>query len=267
MRPKRWWLIFVLLIIAGTLWYGMARRAWIVKRHIAIPQVAYSAGVYDDHAGHRLPYRLLAPARSSHAQRYPLVVILHGAGERGTDNRRQLRYVAPVFLQEKVRRRFPCYVLAPQCPPDLYWVNARYVGHRFVPNATPTWRVSAMLQLIKALQAQNPIDSTRIYLIGYSMGGSATWDLLMKHPTLFAAAVPMSGRGDTAQAGKIRNIPIWVFHGAKDNQVGVSWSRDMVFALHRAGGHPHYTEYPDSGHNCWERAIAEQQLLPWLFAQ
>jgi len=264
MRRKRRLYLILFLAALVAFWYIFSMFPSTTNNH---SRDTYTPGVYDDGKGHRLLYRQLAPPRTSRGGKYPLVVILHGAGERGTDNRGQLRYVARVFLRPDMRRQYPCYVLAPQCPPNEYWVHARYIGPRFVPNDTPTWQVRAVLQLIEALKAREHIDPARVYLIGFSMGGSATWDLLVKHPKLFAAAVPICGRGDIARAKTVAPVPLWVFHGARDNQVGVSWSRDMVAALRRAGGHPKYTEYPDGGHNIWDRAVAEPELLSWLFQQ
>src|SRR5207244_7702516 len=118
-----------------------------------------------------------------------------------------------------------------------------------------------------ALQKEFSIDPKRLYITGLSMGGYGTWDLISRHPELFAAAAPICGGGDEDQAEKIAKLPIWIFHGAKDQAVPVERSRNMVTALKKAGGEPKYTEYPDVGHDSWVRAYKDPELFAWLFAQ
>jgi pimeloyl-ACP methyl ester carboxylesterase len=125
----------------------------------------------------------------------------------------------------------------------------------------------AVLKLIASLEQQFSIDATRLYLTGLSMGGYGTWALIEGNPKLFAAAVPMSGGGDTSKAASIAQLPIWDFHGTIDPLVPVQQSRDMIAALMAAGGHPKYTEYPNGMHDIWDTAYTEPALLPWIFAQ
>jgi predicted peptidase len=112
-----------------------------------------------------------------------------------------------------------------------------------------------------------PVDPSRIYITGVSMGGFGTWDLLARLPGKFAAAIPICGGGDEQTALKIKHIPLWVFHGAKDDIVSPKQSRTMIKALQDAGGAPGYTEYPDIEHSSWVQAYREPHLLPWLFKQ
>jgi hypothetical protein len=125
----------------------------------------------------------------------------------------------------------------------------------------------AVLKLIASLEQQFSIDAARLYLTGLSMGGYGTWALVEANPKLFAAAVPMSGGGDTSKAASIAQLPIWDFHGTIDPLVPVQQSRDMIAALVAAGGHPKYTEYPNGQHDIWDTAYTEPALLPWIFAQ
>lgn len=203
----------------------------------------------------RLPYRMLAPAHYDPKQAYPLVVFLHGAGSRGNDNERQVNEV-PDFFKKSGRKDSPCFIVAPQCPgkgPLIFWTET--VG---------TGLVSALLD---DFEKNHRIDPKRIYVTGVSDGGWGTFALLARHPTRFAAGAPLCGGGDVNDAPKYAQVPIWVFHGAKDNVEPVKSSRDLVAALRKAGGNPKYTEYPNADHNIWDRAYGNPKLYEWLFAQ
>lgn len=207
-----------------------------------------------------LLYRLLKPAVQKDGERYPLVIFLHGSGERGNDNVVTLKHIAPLFLKESNRSKFPCFVLVPQCPANENWTYPDWYQE-------PKEPLSSVLALIDSLKSLPFIDSTRIYITGLSMGGYGTWYLLTKYPEKFAAAVPICGGGDTHQAEKFKHVPIWNFHGAKDDAVPIERSRSMIQALKDAGAKPKYTEYKKVGHDSWVNAYAEPDLLPWLFGQ
>jgi len=123
------------------------------------------------------------------------------------------------------------------------------------------------LELLITIQEKFQVDVDRTYVTGISMGGFATWEALIRHPGKFAAAIPVCGGGDTSHANRIRDIPVWAFHGANDSTVPVECSRLMIEMIEKAGGHPRYTEYPAVGHNSWNKAYAEPELLSWLFSQ
>jgi predicted peptidase len=213
-----------------------------------------------------LPYRLLVPP-GHHAAPVPLVLFLHGAGERGHDNLAQLVHGVAIFAEPEVRRRHPAYVVAPQCPAGQRWVEKDWsaAAHRLPP--APSLPLQQVLALLPRLRDEFPIDPDRIYVTGLSMGGFGTWDIVVREPRLFAAAVPICGGGDESFAPSIAPLPIWAFHGELDPVVPVARSRNMIAALRRAGGDPRYTEYPGEGHSCWTRAYHEPDLLPWLFSQ
>jgi predicted peptidase len=217
--------------------------------------------------GGSLPYRLLKSDHPEEGKTYPLVVFLHGAGERGSDNEKQLTHGVAEFARADNRKKYPCFLVAPQCPAGQGWVNVNWgaASHRI--SAKPARNGALVLELIDALRKEYPIDPNRIYLTGLSMGGYGTWDLLMRRPELFAAAVPICGGGDDSEAAKIAKIPVWVFHGARDQAVKVERSRTMVAALKKAGGQPRYTEYPDVAHDSWVPAYRTPELMEWLFAQ
>jgi predicted peptidase len=210
-----------------------------------------------------LPYRLLEPVNHQSQTLFPLVIFLHGAGERGTDNEAQLKHIDGLFLNVHNREKYPCYVVAPQCPEGQMWAVFR--GGEI--SAEPAPPMKLVIGLIDKIIRDFPIDTSRVYLTGLSMGGFGTWDLLARFPHKFAAAVPICGGGDQHTASKIKDIPLWAFHGAKDDVVSVNQSRRMVKALQNEGGLPGYTEYPDVGHNSWVHAYREPHLLPWLFSQ
>jgi len=231
----------------------------------------FSAHCFVDPTGFPLPYRQLAPAGEETVYspvRLPLVVFLHGAGERGDDNCAQLVNGAAELLAAADRRRdFPCLYIVPQCPSEQRWVEVDWAAksHRFP--AEPSSPLAALLALLDELSSSRQVDPDRIYLIGLSMGGFGVWDLLCRRPHDFAAAVSICGGADEAQAERIAQVPIWVFHGALDPVVSVERSRQMVAALRHTGHRPRYTEYPTVGHDAWWPAWAEKDLLPWLFSQ
>jgi predicted peptidase len=211
-----------------------------------------------------LAYRFL-PNPTDQPQ--PLVLFLHGAGERGTDNAAQLKHVVGMFADPEVRRRFPCQVVAPQCPPNRRWVECDWNRLQHDMPESPSEPMSLLLALLDERAADPLVDSDRIYVMGLSMGGYGTWDLIARQPERFAAAVPICGGGDEQQAGRLVRIPIWAFHGSDDSVVPVARSRNMVAAVRAAGGTIRYTEYAGTGHGSWTPASREPELLTWLFGQ
>jgi predicted peptidase len=208
-----------------------------------------------------MPYRLFIPAAYDKANKYPLVIWLHGAGGAGTDNLRQIsndNYYGPhLWSSMESQSKYPSFVLVPQT-----------TGAWAVPDPKKLSDEETMtLALIESLEKEFSIDPGRIYLSGQSNGGNGTWDLLTKRPTVFAAGVPLCGGGNPALAPRIANIPIWAFHGAKDEVIPVTYSRNMIRQIRMLGGSPKYTEYPDVGHDVWLHALKEPGLVDWLFSQ
>lgn len=213
-----------------------------------------------------LPYRLLVPKKNKKQKKYPLILFLHGAGERGTDNELQLKYISDLFLDDNTRKKYPCYVLAPQCPPEPSWWSYTSWIKPKLPEKISI-ELSLVIKLLNELQKRYDIDKSRIYVSGLSMGGCATYDLIMRYPKKFAAAIPICGWGDTSKAELIKNIPIWIFHGAKDDVVNVKHSRKMFNTLKKLNGFVQYTEYLNVKHESWLFAFKEPELLDWLFKQ
>jgi predicted peptidase len=244
------------------------------KRKPGSPRT-FESRIYSDPSGKTLPYRLLKPRNYNPGQRYPLFLFLHGAGERGDDNRAQLKHCFGLFSESRVRKRFPCFVVVPQCPmtdekSGAPWGWTGVHSLKVKPYRLPEKIGDAerlALEIVAALQKEFSIDAKRLYIGGISMGGFATWDVLARFPAMFAAAVIVCGGGDTQTAARFTKIPIWNFHGVKDAIVPVQMSRRMIAALKKSGGKPHFTEYPEAKHDSWTPAFSEPELLPWLFGQ
>lgn len=219
-------------------------------------------------AGQSLPYRLARPANEKSQARFPLVIVLHGAGERGTDNEKQVRSIVPVYLSPENRAQHPCFLLAPQCPPDAKWTGINWQQIPHAPQTPePTYPTRLLLALIDKLVAELPLDRDRVYVTGVSMGGSGAWDLVTRRPELFGGAVILCGGADDAVGHRAARVPVWCFQGAMDDVVVPSLSRNMIAALKRAGGAPRYTEFPDAGHNIVQLTFSDPAVVEWVFAQ
>ncbi|AKD03838.1 dienelactone hydrolase family protein [Pontibacter korlensis] len=220
-----------------------------------------------------LPYRILYPRGFSPTKKYPLVLVLHGAGERGNNNEAQLAYGADRFLNEQ--DKYPAIVVFPQCPKNSYWSNVNIVtdksGKRtfnFQKGGKPTAAMQSLLGLLKQLRGSGYVDKDRVYIGGLSMGGMGTFELLRRKPTIFAAAFPICGGGAPETAGKFAKKveEMWVFHGEVDSVVPVQHSKVMAEAIEAKGGDVKLTIYPGVDHNSWDYAFKEPELLQWLFS-
>lgn len=214
-----------------------------------------------------LPYRLLYPQNYNPKQKYPLLLFLHGMGVRGNDNQKQIVNLPKALLTAQGRAAYHCFILVPQCPGNDVWVKFPEFPKSLSATVKPTKSTASALALLANLQQQLPIDRNRIYVMGNSMGGEATFDFLARKPKLFAGAIPICAVADTATARRIYRTPIWAFHGNQDDVNDVKYTRMMVDALRQRGGKPKYTEYPGIKHNSWDKAYAEPELFDWLFAQ
>jgi predicted peptidase len=228
------------------------------------PAQEFAAKEYSGPGG-KLLYRLYAPKGAGADTRLPMILFLHGAGERGEDNALQLKHCMKQFLAQQ--SKFPAFVLAPQCPKGKKWNEVDWHAASHVTPEKPSDPFASLIPLLESLRKELPVDPKRLYVTGLSMGGYGTWDLITRLPDTFAAAVPICGGGDETKAGAIAKIPQWIFHGGADNVVMPDRSRHMVEALKKAGAEPKYTEYEGVGHNSWDRAYAEPELWTWLFSQ
>lgn len=222
-----------------------------------------------------LNYRILYPLNYKPGKKYPLVVFLHGSGERGKDNNLQLAWGADLFLKEENRKNFPAIIIFPQCPVNSFWAQmsrksiADSLGtFSFESSKPPTTSLLLVMEMLDEWAASGKVNKKKIYVGGLSMGGMGTFEILWRKPGFFAAAIPICGAGDPAKVPVYaKKMPVWMFHGDKDPAVPVGNSRLMNNALKASGARVLYTEYPGVGHDSWKNAFAEKELLPWLFRQ
>lgn len=180
---------------------------------------------------------------------FPLILFLHGAGERGNDVSK-VEIHGPPKLIAKEGKSFPFVIVSPQCPKEDWWTSGKQLDilNAFLDDILENYR----------------IDKDRIYLTGLSMGGYGTWSLAAAHPDRFAAIAPICGGGNTWDARRVANLPVWVFHGAKDQVVPIEKSEIMVAALEKAGGSVEFTVYPEAGHDSWTETYNNPDLYEWF---
>ncbi len=204
------------------------------------------------------PYRLFSP-KVPDGGKLPLVVYLHGAGARGSDNKRQLNSWGKTFARAKWQKQHPCFVLVPHAS---NWYGGAPKG---ASDDSPS-HADLILQIVRTLRSDPRIDRQRIYVTGLSMGGFGTCELISRAPTMFAAGVPICG-AIAEQADALADTPMWIFHGDSDVTVHVSHSRDLVKAMRAEGADPRYTEYPGVGHGSYKWAYTWADMFEWMFAQ
>lgn len=180
-------------------------------------------------------------------KQWPLLLFLHGAGERGDMLDMVKRNGPPKMIEQG--HKFPFIVISPQCPDEQ------------------TWSVEVLNMLLNEMAIRYRVDTNRIYVTGLSMGGTGTWDLAIAYPRRFAAIVPICGRVDPDKAERIKDLPIWVFHGAKDDIVSPEISENMVNALKALGSKVKFTLYPEANHDSWTETYNNQEMWKWLMEQ
>jgi predicted peptidase len=230
-------------------------------------EIAFQAKTYQSATGGTLNYRIYLPQDMDMNQKYPLVLLLHGAGERGNDNSKQLTHGVKELWNYSQTSIPPFIIVAPQCPSDEQWVNTPWSADAHTMPELPSAAMQLTIDLLQELQTSLPVETTRIYVTGLSMGGFGTWDIIQRMPKTFAAAIVICGGGDTEMASIIKDVPIWVFHGGADTTVKTSRSRDMVAALQQVDGQVTYTEYEGVAHGSWDRAYNNKEALHWLLEQ
>ncbi len=221
-----------------------------------------------------LPYRILLPLNYDASKKYPVIYVLHGAGERGNDNESQLVHGSYLFLKDSVRQQYPAIVIFPQCPANSFWSNVQFQvdsvtkqrSFHFRADGEPTIAMKLAQELLYKIIDEYPVNKKQIYVGGLSMGGMGTFEIVRRNPKLFAAAFPICGGGATATAPAMKKIKWWVFHGDVDAVVPAAWSQEMVVALKATGADVKFSLYPGVNHNSWDNAFAEPELLPWLFS-
>src|SRR5690554_5760596 len=231
----------------------------------------YQAKQYQSQ-GETLPYRILYPEGFSPDKQYPLILFLHGAGERGTDNQKQLIHGGEFFKEKVLSGEYPAIVVFPQAPQEEYWARiepgSRETGFGFPSDPEPTWPMALVMELLDELLEEDYIKKDQVYVGGLSMGGMGTLELLAHRPNTFAAAIAICGGGNPDNVSAYADhTALWFFHGAKDEVVPVEHSYRMVHALQDLGADVTLTVYEEAGHNAWDPAFAEGDLLSWLFSK
>lgn len=254
-RTSFLWLDWLLLTAIGGLLvvlFWPAIEAWRNRPQAGIQvgqQFIHEGKDDNDPAAFCLNYLVYLPKEygtdSSH--KWPLVVFLHGAGERGQDLKVVQRFGLP--RQASEGEQLPFILTSPQCPTELHWTPEQVV------------------KLVENVSNRFSVDRDRVYLTGYSMGGFGTWATACYDPNRFAAIAPLSGGGEPSQAKRLVNLPIWAFHGEKDEVVSLDASKQMVDAVRKCGGHVNFTVYPGLGHWICDLPYHDKQFYEWLLAQ
>ena len=200
----------------------------------------------------QLGYILTGPTNINENEKYPLIIFLHGAGERG-DNLDLLKcYCVPkLFCENQDYQGLKTFTLSPQCPQERTWIDFK----------------NELYDLIDEACEKYPIDKARVSLCGISMGGFGTWELALSQSHRFYKIAPLCGGGMTWRAWYLKDIPIRVYHGRRDDVVPLSQSEAMVNSVRLQGGNVEFTIYDDLGHNCWDRAFEQTDLIKWLINQ
>ena len=224
---------------------------------------------FESSEGKVLRYRVLTPEGFKESEKYPLVLFLHGAGERGSDNESQLMHGGQMFLNPVNREKHPAFVLFPQCPVEDYWAflgrPASFTKLEAEEEVTPI--LQAVKELMDSYLECPYIDKSRVYIMGLSMGGMGTFDLVTRYPETFAAAIPICGAADTGKLGTIEGVSFRIYHGDADTVVPVECSRLAYRALRDAGADVEYYEFPGCGHGSWNPAFSMPDFMEWLFKQ
>jgi len=181
-------------------------------------------------------------------KKWPLIMFLHGAGERGSDLELIKKHGPPKLIEQG--RKFDFIVLSPQCPQGQWWTS----------------RTELLSALLDDIESKYAVDKDMVYLTGLSMGGFETWTLASTYPERFAAITPICGGGESFFAGRLKDVPIWAFHGAKDELVPLQRSKEMVDAVNAAGGNAKLTVYPDAGHDSWTQTYNNPELYEWFLS-
>ncbi len=220
--------------------------------------------------GYQLNYRVLYPENYRPDHTYPVILFLHGAGERGSDNEAQLVHGGDMFASFDNQIKYPSIVIAPQCPADEFWLDYRMPingqGRSYPVSAPITQPLAAAKELLDSFIAKGIVDTKRIHITGLSMGGMGTFDLLCRYPNLFATATPICGAVNLERAARYKGkTAIRLYHGSADDVVEPQYSRDAYEVLKKAGADVQYKEYPGVNHGSWNNAFAEPDFLSWMF--
>jgi predicted peptidase len=248
--------VLVFLLAACPLAFGRDKSATAAVE-------GFKSGSYRSASGETMQYRLFVPPGYDPAQKYPIVLWLHGAAGRGSDNVSQLSGGnfpgSHIWTNPEIQHKYHAFVLAPQVDVTKGWARPH--------TNTPPVAIRLALETLDQIEKEYSIDRAREYVAGQSMGGEGVWAALSAAPQRFAAAIALCGYGNAYMLPRVVKVPVWIFQGEEDPVVSVAGMREWVKRLREAGGAPKYTEYPGIGHNVWDVAFTEPHLVEWLFLQ
>lgn len=252
--------LFILIITLATVWAVCASAIDIYE--------AFTKETFE-HEGTVLPYRLYVPEDFDAEKKYPLVLFLHGAGERGDDNDAQLKNAVQILFDREDQLMSGAVVVAPQCPVDNQWVDTPWEnGNYSVAEVPESNELATAVELVGAVAEKYSCDPARLYVMGISMGGFGTWDVLMRHNDIFAAGIPICGGADPEMAEIFMETPVFTFHGTADTTVPYDGTAEMVEAIEDLGSRVvNFISYNNDGHGIWDKAAKEEGLMEWLFSQ
>tara|TARA_B100001093_G_C26829621_1_gene1015541 strand:+ start:1402 stop:2184 length:783 start_codon:yes stop_codon:yes gene_type:complete len=217
-----------------------------------------------------IKYRLLVPKDYDEQKKYPMLVFLHGAGERGNDNKLQLIHGSTLFSSKKIRKKFNSFVVFPQCPKKKYWatiIKNNDGNFKYSPNPRRNLQLRKVEFLLKDLENIYNIDKNRIYVGGLSMGGMGTYELVYRNPNKFAAAFSICGGANPKIAEKISSPAWFIYHGKEDKVVPIEHSKKIVAALKEINANVNFTQYENVYHNSWDMVFKERNFLKSIFKQ
>ncbi len=236
----------------------------------AIPEsatVIKETFVNADEDNYELVYTVILPTDYKETEYYPVLLFLHGAGERGNDNQNQLNLVIDDLFATRPELLENTIIIAPQCPVEDQWVNTPWENGNYSVDEIPESKaLKSALAILENTIVTYGGDRAQVYIMGVSMGGYGTWDAIMRHPELFAAAVPICGAADPSKAEVLKDMPIRTFHGSSDNVVPAEGTRTMARAIRAAGNKDFYFKsYNGVGHNAWDYAAVDGEMIDWLY--
>lgn len=261
-------IILILILFIGCLTLGYWQRESIKN---AFYRLRFEPHTYSSESYNlSLNYRLFTP-RIEANEKLPIIVSLHPWGQNGSDNKGQVSGLAACWTRAKLQSEYPCYVIVPQCPAGMEWAEKGEMSMPFTHYQQDKWEevqeLILTMEVVDELIDSGLVDASRIYSVGYSMGGTGAWDLITRHPERFAAAVIASGVSDTSKAKNLVDVPVWAFGGENDNVAPVSLNKTMVEKINMHGGDSKITIFKGEGHGIGYKSFVYPGVVEWLFKQ
>ena len=250
----------------NTKWFILVLCAFLSLNLYAGDKKSFLKKQFTSESGYKLNYRILYPLNYSPDKQYPVILFLHGAGERGNDNEKQLFHGGDMLSAYENRVKYPAIVIAPQTPKGERWMPINNEWSKFPEHAPMTPSLRSVKELLDCFIAKGMVDTKRIYVTGLSMGGMGTYDIVCRYPNFFAAAAPICGGVNLNRIAKFEGKTVFsIYHGGIDPVVPTDFSRDVFSILKKNKVEVRYKEYPGVKHNSWVNAFAEPDFLKWLF--